>query len=751
MAKPLYDKDYDEMVAYKNLSTNDKINKFESKKELTKEELKNISDRLGRNYKPEDTKLQSVNMVYPEKYIIGPGGGLLNQGLKTGVGAIEKLAATKIPGLFGTTVGQAAGAGFAADALVNQFPGAISDIGKGEYEDAAEKALYGTLGLVGSGIGKGVVSGAKDLSKFLGSKKVPLELPGSPNAGITSNVDELVDLWRIQEKNGKTFAQLAEERKINPLFNNPATLAKKAEEEKYFGQWFTKDKNDFDFYKADREFTNPEIINLKVPKSKLEQYSQYDKSLSRAPDREFVIPFKEQELYKQLPGSPNVVSSVDDVVKQPWQMEELPGLHLQSTMEGEAISKIVDKTGKINTEQALAIIAKESGGVDKVALIKQGLGETIPKKIDFNEFRKTVQDQLIPLERQFVDYASDYGINRLGYKEPEFITRNVNGKTINELTSDVIENQTLVLSNKGKFGRGSSAHGNPDETLGHAHYLIDKESPNVLTVTQVQSDAFQGTHRSMPKNIDDATEKLNRTKAYADDASDLMGDEKEKFKSVFDRADKELQLDKATIENFTQKSLLDKNHQERYLQELVDYAGKRSDINKLRLPTSETAANVQGYGQLIQTGDNAPGFAKLQEEISIATRQGNQEKVNELMKVHDEMLNTPYKSYNSEHQTILKKYSEQPKLIKKLFGQDAKIVTDSKGNTWYEFNIPEKFKKGKGEIKAFSTIGTGVLGLGLGATQYKQGGATNDYVDADLTPKEIKDLIAQGYVIEELN
>jgi hypothetical protein len=170
MAKPLYDKDYDEMVAYKNLSTKEKIKKFEPKKEATKEELKKVSERLGRDYKPEDTKLQSVEMVYPEKYIIGPGGGLLNQGLKTGVGAIEKLAATKIPGLFGTTVGQAAGAGFAADALVNQFPGAIRDIGKGEYENAAEKALYGTLGLAGSGIGKGVVSGAKDLSKFLGTE-----------------------------------------------------------------------------------------------------------------------------------------------------------------------------------------------------------------------------------------------------------------------------------------------------------------------------------------------------------------------------------------------------------------------------------------------------------------------------------------------------------------------------------------------------------------------------------------------------
>lgn len=196
MAKPLYDKDYDEMVAYKNLSAENKINKFEPKKELTKTELKNISNRLGRDYKPEDTKLQSVDMVYPEKYLIGPGGGLLNQGLKTGVGAIEKLAATKIPRLFGTTVGQAAGAGFAADALVNQFPGAISDIGKGEYEDAAEKALYGTLGLAGSGIGKGVVSGAKNLSKFLGT-----------DSGVLSNTYK-INPWAFKPNEANWYRQV---------------------------------------------------------------------------------------------------------------------------------------------------------------------------------------------------------------------------------------------------------------------------------------------------------------------------------------------------------------------------------------------------------------------------------------------------------------------------------------------------------------------------------------------------------------
>lgn len=887
MAKPLYDKDYDEMVAYKNLSAEDKINKFKPKKELTKEELKNISNRLGRDYKPEDTKLQSVDMVYPEKYIIGPGGGLLNQGLKTGVGAIEKLAATKIPGLFGTTVGQAAGAGFAADALVNQFPGAISDIGKGKYEDAAEKALYGTLGLAGSGIGKGVVSGVKNLGKALGTESKVLSSVDDVAISLESQIAKLKEQEVLAEESRKVLWSeykagniTAEEYTVganklysesNPRFELEAQLRNlKADESRNIikeipQQNILKSKEqlgedvrifenelgsnnegvydlnngyvakltrhgfypesdnmlvayadkiksprtakvlqikeiDGKVYQVQNKATGIPISQLSeaelknIPKEHIDNFwkdkaeldelglsmdiaggGKYDSNIFYNPEKGFQIidlgigksPTNEviAQTYKglKLPGSPNVVSSVDDVVKQPWQMEELPGLHLQSTMEGEAISKIVDKTGKINTEQALAIIAKESGGADKVALIKQGLGETIPKKIDFNEFRKTVQDQLIPLERQFVDYASDYGINRLGYKEPEFITRNVNGKTINELTSDVIENQTLVLSNKGKFGRGSSAHGNPDETLGHAHYLIDKESPNVLTVTQVQSDAFQGTHRSMPKNIDDATEKLNRTKAYADDASDLMGDEKEKFKSVFDIADKELQLDKATIENFTQKSLLDKNHQERYLQELVDYAGKRGDVNKLRLPTSETAAKVQGYSK-VKIDDNSLLTNKEIDELKSLSEKYNKmpddvsddlwDNVYDPIRKRIEEINVKRAketNYSSEHQTILKKYSEQPKLIKKLFKQDAKTITDSKGNTWYEFNIPEKFKKGKGEIKAFSTIGTGVLGLGLGAAQYKQGGASNAYIDVDLTLEEIKDLIAQGYVIEELN
>jgi hypothetical protein len=227
----------------------------------------------------------------------------------------------------------------------------------------------------------------------------------------------------------------------------------------------------------------------------------------------------------------------------------------------------------------------------------------------------------------------------------------------------------------------------------------------------------------------------------------MFGDGKESSNAVLANYEKHLQLDGASAKNFTQKQLLDKNHQERYLQELVDYAGQRGDVNKVRVPTSETAAKVQNYSKIELTGDNTPGFAELQEKISIAVRQGNQKEVDELMKIHDKMLDTPYKKYSNEHQTILKKYSDygssigkngkkKKGMIENLFGVEPRVVTDNKGNTWYEFDIPKKFKEGKGEIKAFGLaplVGAGVVGSQYFSNpqeqvKYQNGGSLPKYL-----------------------
>lgn len=409
-----------------------------------------------------------------------------------------------------------------------------------------------------------------------------------------------------------------------------------------------------------------------------------------------------------------IVSFVDDVGKQAskqWQLEELPGLHLKSTMEGQAISKIIEpKTGLINVEQALGIIRKESGGANKVSLIRQGLGENIPKKMDYNEFRKVVQDQLIPLEKKvfsgidphYEEPYGAYGLENIGI----------------DVNSPNIKTHKLTLSNKSKFGRGSSAHGNPEETLGHFHITEDADIPNTIIATELQADPFQGTHRIMPKTQQEALEKVNKLKEEGIVLKSTFEDGKESSNAVLANYEKHLQLDEASAKNFTQKQLLDKNHQERYLQELVDYAGKRGDINKIRVPTSETAAKVQGYRKEVNPLYPEAKTKILNLEVEIKKLDNffkdnfnhpkYKEKANklasELEAAKKQEINSKEGYYSSKHQTILKKYSEQPKTIKKLFGEEPKIVTDSKGNTWYEFDIPKKFKEGKGEIKAFQVI-----------------------------------------------
>ena len=445
--------------------------------------------------------------------------------------------------------------------------------------------------------------------------------------------------------------------------------------------------------------------------------------------------------------------------KAPWKAEEISGLHLKSTMSEGPISKIVEpKTGLINTEQVLGIIAKESGGSEKVAMIKQALGETIPKKMDYNDFRKLVQDQLIPLEKQLVDHSSAYGLHRIGYGYG----------TINE--AELLENQTILFSNKNKFGIGSSAHNNPGETLGHAHFFRDSESPDALTISQLQSDAFQGTHRMMPKtfNKEQELKNLTRLEAIAKRQEETAKTAKQISDNVFEFPDG-LRIDKSTlenmgksqkefnamkkaeIENFAQKQMLDKNHQERYIQEIVKYAAERGDINRIRIPTSETASKIQGYNKSYShipdadfANDILMQMERLQSEgksskealgIILKTKNSKEvptlEEIEEFNNIYNQKLSA---QFLPEHKTILKKYSEQPKIIKKLYGVEPKIVTDGKGNTWYEFNIPYEFKHGPGEIKAF-----------------KKGGALDNSIELELSLEEIKDYLSRGYVIEEID
>jgi hypothetical protein len=117
----------------------------------------------------------SAEMVYPEKYFIGPGGGLVGAGIK----GLERISAASIPGLAripGATVGNALGAGFAADALVNRLPEGVTQLNNGEYIDAAGNIITGLLDVAGAGMISPIYQGAKSTASELGAKLTASEL-----------------------------------------------------------------------------------------------------------------------------------------------------------------------------------------------------------------------------------------------------------------------------------------------------------------------------------------------------------------------------------------------------------------------------------------------------------------------------------------------------------------------------------------------------------------------------------------------
>jgi hypothetical protein len=124
----------------------------------------------------------SAEMVYPEKYFIGPGGGLVGGGIK----GLERISAASIPGLAripGATVGNALGAGFAADALVNRLPEGVTQLNNGEYIDAAGNIITGLFDVAGANMISPIYQGAKSIAPELGNLAMKtavktLQLPG---------------------------------------------------------------------------------------------------------------------------------------------------------------------------------------------------------------------------------------------------------------------------------------------------------------------------------------------------------------------------------------------------------------------------------------------------------------------------------------------------------------------------------------------------------------------------------------------
>lgn len=453
----------------------------------------------------------------------------------------------------------------------------------------------------------------------------------------------------------------------------------------------------------------------------------------------------------------SVVTQVSDVVNpiEKFIIKEpkTNTLQLKSTMMGSQFEKQLSKTGELNVNNILAHISKQETSAADRYIIDKVLKEKFATKtsINYNEFKAAISDELVPLNKFTTSGYADYGIDRIGYhtkntKPIMNLDDEIIGYTemINDPTTDANlrigyrthlddllkikenellvpkQNETIIFRNAEKFGRGNSKHF--DEALGHSRIMVTNQEPEIMHVLESQSDFYQGYNinlkkydlvrmkESISKREISYLEDLERLKKFketrlTEDGNPMHDSQINQYEDIVKQKEIELKYLKGDIANPEQKMFLGKTHQERFLQENIDYAAKNGQT-KMRYPTSETAAKIEGYTKQSRT---RPIVAENELDAIPTTIDLN--------------TNTNYytgNDYLPEHKTILKKYDDAPKMIKKTIGVEPKLVTDAKGNTWYEFDIPEKFIKNKAEIKALTTIPVGVGTAGaIGASQQK--------------------------------
>lgn len=478
--------------------------------------------------------------------------------------------------------------------------------------------------------------------------------------------------------------------------------------------------------------------------------------------------------------------AVANAASVPYEIADLGGGYmLKSLMRGNPLEKQISKNGTVNVNNVRALVGKgskvEQAVVDKVLASEEFAGK---KSIDYNKFRKAVQDELITYDRTPNTKWSDYGLDRIGLsfgnktdvrnaedrmnmlRERIATGRFSNGEKLTEsditdakselkkmeaFWKQIPETETYTFSSS-RIPSGSAKHYDAN-TLGHSRTYTTADEPDVLHVMESQSDWAQ--------------EKPWRRRATLESYSGQNG------------------TDWINEYSPEQADYLVNNYTSRQIQENLRYAAEKGQT-KMRYPTKETAAKIEGYPKetnyydadgnlvtdsrkiytigkenekeldLIQreldgyyakfnvaqlpNGDYVPAgnysdnpYQQLIEAIPRkqaaydgwranhpnATSEKGQRIVDDMKRRAEEIKNfrarvkylnqrmkelksiKPYvdpsikKEVKFMHEDdILRKYNEFPKQFKKLYkNADVRTVTDPKGNTWYEVDVPENYLK----------------------------------------------------------
>lgn len=444
----------------------------------------------------------------------------------------------------------------------------------------------------------------------------------------------------------------------------------------------------------------------------------------------------------KLQQFPEVVKTAPKQELPPYEIEDLGGGYmLKSLMRGNPLEKQLSKQGTVNVNNVKALINKGSD-IEKTIVDKVLSGDEFANKksIDYNKFRKAVQDELIAYDRTPNKTYKDYGLNRL-YEDPA-------GSSAGWYS--FLEPETFTFSSS-RIPNGSSKHYDAN-TLGHSRTYTTAKEPDVLHVMESQSDwAQSGVAKEIKGDLAQSNDLIETYQWRIDQleketstgvdqwgfpiSEESMSDKRKILDDVKSWLEKELERNKELAStNSAQAKYLSDNYTTKQIQENLKYAAEQGQT-KMRYPTRETAAKIEGYPEreaIFDSNGNdvtaRGGYTTFGEEKDARLKEIEKElrrienfrengysqikpeyrdewlaKDNTL---YDELRNEKFEisksggelkpGYTSkviyDYEDILKKYSEFPKQYKKLYKDaDVRTVTDSKGNTWYEVDVPTNY------------------------------------------------------------
>lgn len=382
------------------------------------------------------------------------------------------------------------------------------------------------------------------------------------------------------------------------------------------------------------------------------------------------------------------------------QPDVLPGFQLKGLMKGNQLEKQLSKAGTISTN-AVKALANKSGELEG-NIINKVLDFKFPtqRAIDYNKFRKAVQSELIPYQTRPASKYADYGIDRLGFESLPSPNNTFFNPATGNFESKIVKPVTFTFESP-KIPMGNSKHYD-ERTLGHTRTFTNPEEPDVLNVLETQSDWAQNawSRLSYDKMTKASTHRLEQLRK-------MIAQQKERGISTESTEQRiPLQTQFKDIPSWHIHHL-QQNYLQRQLQENMLYAYDKG-YTHMRYPTRDTAIKVEGYEPTLLFGDPQmeqyavqlqDKIGQLEYQLAQGTNPSTYVKLNrELNRVKQEYETLKSQStgqqFTPQEETILKKYDQFPKIFGKLFkDQQIQIVTDNKGNNWFQFDVPSNMRQ----------------------------------------------------------